>query len=174
MIKELRKELNEDEIDLIKLCSFKNKSGKTEGLEWKKKKNDFILPTAFPWISRVLVNNIHALNNLKTIFELTKTTLEKADQVPALENINAFLDTQIEKIKNSSINVKSLTVAHENFFLYDNENMITETYVSELNENISIYGLSKSIKSCILSTKIWKKKNIYKEQQEELLKYRNH
>ena len=23
---------------------------------------------------------------------------------------------------------------HENFFLYDNENMITETYVSELNE----------------------------------------
>ena len=32
-------------------------------------------------------------------------------------------------------------VAHENFFLYDNENMITETYVSELNENISVYGL---------------------------------
>ena len=30
---------------------------------------------------------------------------------------------------------------HENFFLYDNENMITETYVSELNENISIYSL---------------------------------
>ena len=171
MIKELRKELNEDEIDLIKLYSFKNKSGKTQGLEWKK--NNFILPTAFPWISRVLVNNIHAPNNLKTIFELTKTTLEKADQVPALENIKAFLDTQIEKIKNASINVKSLTVAHENFFLYDNENMITEMYVSELNENISIYGLSKSIKSCILSMKIWKKKK-YKEQQEELLKYRNH
>ena len=26
-------------------------------------------------------------------------------------------------------------------FSYDNENMITETYASELNENISIYGL---------------------------------
>ena len=51
------------------------------------------------------------------------------------------LDIQIEKNKNASINVKSLPVAHENFFLYDNENMITETYVSELNENISIYGL---------------------------------
>ena len=38
-----------------------------------------------------------------------------------------------------SINLKSLTFAHENFFLYDNEN-ITETYVSEMNENISIYG----------------------------------
>ena len=32
-------------------------------------------------------------------------------------------------------------IAHENVFLYDNESMITETYVSELNENISIYGL---------------------------------
>ena len=32
-------------------------------------------------------------------------------------------------------------VAHENFFLYDNENMITEIYVSELNESISIYVL---------------------------------
>ena len=32
-------------------------------------------------------------------------------------------------------------VAHENFFLHDNENIITETYVSELNENIPIYGL---------------------------------
>ena len=58
-----------------------------------------------------------------------------------LDNIKASLDTQIEKIKNASINVKSLTVAHRNFFLYDNENMITEAYVSELNENISIYGL---------------------------------
>ena len=37
--------------------------------------------------------------------------------------------------------VKSLMVAHENFFLYDNENMITETCVSELDENISMYGL---------------------------------
>ena len=32
-------------------------------------------------------------------------------------------------------------IAHEKVFLYDNESMITEMYVSELNENISIYGL---------------------------------
>ena len=32
-------------------------------------------------------------------------------------------------------------IAHEKVFLYDNESMITETYVSELNENILIYGL---------------------------------
>ena len=72
---------------------------------------------------------------------MTRTILEKADKVPVPENIKATLNTQIEKNKNASINVKSLTVAHENFFLYDNENMITEMYVSELTENISIYGL---------------------------------
>ena len=39
------------------------------------------------------------------------------------------------------MNIKFLTVAHENFFLYDNKKMITETHVSDLNENSSIYGL---------------------------------
>ena len=78
---------------------------------------------------------------LKTFFDSIKTILEKADIVPAPDNIKASLDTQIENIKNTSKNFKSRMVAHENFFLYDNENMITETYVSELNKNISIYGL---------------------------------
>ena len=65
-----------------------------------------------------------------------KIILEKADKVPAPDNIKASLSSQIERIKSASINVKSLRVAHENFFLYDNENMITE-----LNEkNISIYN----------------------------------
>ena len=94
MIKELRKELNNDEIYLTKLCSFKNKSDRTQGLEFLK--NDFILLTAFPWINRVLLNDIHAPNNLKIILELTRTTLEKADKVPAPENIKVSLDTQIE------------------------------------------------------------------------------
>ena len=39
------------------------------------------------------------------------------------------------------MNIKFLTVARENVFLYDNEKMITETHVSNLNENSSIYGL---------------------------------
>ena len=39
------------------------------------------------------------------------------------------------------MNIKFLTVAHENVFLYDDEKMITETHVSNLNENSSIYGL---------------------------------
>ena len=36
----------------------------------KFEKEDFILPTAFPWIKEVLLNNMHAPNNLqKKVFE---------------------------------------------------------------------------------------------------------
>ena len=122
-------------MDLTKLYDFKNKTNKLVTVKFKG--GGFILPTAFPWINRVLLNNIYAPNDLKTIFESTRTIIEKAEKVPVPEN-KASLNTQIEKLKNSSINVKSLTVTHENFFLYDNENVITETYFSELNENISI------------------------------------
>ena len=50
---------------------------------------------------------------------------------------------QGEKIKKLSkeIQLKSLTLAYENFFLYDHENMIIETFVTELNESFSKYGL---------------------------------
>ena len=50
----------------------------------------------------------------------------------------------VKKIKKLSkeIQLKSLTLAYENFFLYDIENMITETFVvTKLNESISAYGL---------------------------------
>ena len=70
MIKELRKELNNDEIGLSKLCSFKNKSGRLLGFKFKKE--DFILPAVYPWINNVLLFglfDIHARNDLKTIFE---------------------------------------------------------------------------------------------------------
>ena len=46
MIKELRKELSDDEIDLSKLCNYKNKFSRSLNLKFKKE--DFILPTAFP------------------------------------------------------------------------------------------------------------------------------
>ena len=84
MIKELIKELNDDEIDLSKLYNFKNKS--SISLTLKFRKEDFILPTVFPWINQVLLNDIHTPNDLKTIFELTRTILKKADKVPTADN----------------------------------------------------------------------------------------
>ena len=50
---------------------------------------------------------------------------------------------QVEKIKKRSeeIQLKSLMLAYEHFFLYNLENMITETFVTELNKNFSTYSL---------------------------------
>ena len=53
MVEELRKELNNDKIDLSNLHSFTNKSSKLISLKFKKE--DFILPTAFPWRNRVVL-----------------------------------------------------------------------------------------------------------------------
>ena len=75
--------------------AFKNKTNKLVTVKFKKE--NFILPTAFHWTNQVLLNNIDTPNNLKTIFEVTRTILEKADKVPVPENIKASLNTQIEK-----------------------------------------------------------------------------
>ena len=53
MIEELRKELNIDKIDLSKLYSFTNKSSKLLSLKFKKE--DLILPIAFPWRNRAVL-----------------------------------------------------------------------------------------------------------------------
>ena len=49
---------------------------------------------------------------------------------------------KVKKLKKlpKEIQLKWLTLAYENFFLYDLENMITETFVTELNENFPTYS----------------------------------
>ena len=61
----------------------------------------------------------------------------------APSNLKEKLVCQGVKIKKLSkdIQLKSLTLAYENFYLYDIENMVTETFVTELNESISTYGV---------------------------------
>ena len=44
-------------------------------------------------------------------------------------------------ILKKQIDLKPLTHAFENFFLYDLESMINEIYVTQLSKEFSIYGL---------------------------------
>ena len=88
-------------MDLSKLCGFKNKTNKS--LTEKFKKEDFILPTAFPWTNQLLLSHIDIPNDLKTIFDSTRSILEKSDKVPAPDNIKASLDN----IKASLDNIKA-------------------------------------------------------------------
>ena len=64
------------------------------------------------------------------------TTLIKADKVTVPSNLKENLFSTGKKIKKLSreIRLKSLTLAYENFSLYNLENIITETFVMELNK----------------------------------------
>ena len=69
--------------------------------------------------------------------------LVKLDKEPTTDNLKTDLFGQGDNIKKLSkeTQLKSLTLAYENLFLYDNENMITETFVTELNQKLSMFGL---------------------------------
>ena len=75
--------------------------------------------------------------NFSILFYKYNTVLE-----PAPNNIDD-LSGQVGYIKNISakIDLKSVTHAFENFFLYDLEEMIKTVYATELNRDLSIYGL---------------------------------
>ena len=73
-----------------------------------------------------------------------KFTLYKFEtEVVAPDNIKTTLKEQSDYFKQLSkkVDLKPLTHVFENFFLYDLENMIKETFVTELNKEFSIYGL---------------------------------
>ena len=79
---------------------------------------------------------------LKIFFDSSDTILIKPDKISPPTDLTEKLFSQDEKIKKLSneIQLKSLTLAYENFFLCDLENMITKTYVTKLHQSFSTYG----------------------------------
>ena len=82
-------------------------------------------------------------DEVKKYFDSTENILVKPDKEAASNNLKRDLFDQGEKIKKPSkeMQLKSRTLAYENFFLYDNKNMITGTFVTELNQKLSTFGL---------------------------------
>ena len=63
-------------------------------------------------------------------------------KVKSPENVIQKLQSdELNFLQSHKINTKSLTYAHENFFLYDLENMIKPTFTTELQQEFNIYGL---------------------------------
>ena len=82
-------------------------------------------------------------DDVKKIFDSSDTILIKPDKIAVPSELKERLFGQGEKIKKLSkeMQLKSLTLAYENVFLYDLENIITETFVTELNQRFSTYRL---------------------------------
>ena len=63
-------------------------------------------------------------------------------KVKSPENVIQKLQSdELNFLQSHKINARSLTYAHENFFLYDLENMIKPTFTTELQQEFNIYGL---------------------------------
>ena len=84
-----------------------------------------------------------ASDEVKKAFDSTENILVKPDKEAAPDNLKTDLLGQSEKIKKLSkeIQLKSLTLAYENLFSYDDKNMITATFVTGLNQKLSTFGL---------------------------------
>ena len=85
------------------------------------------------------------VKNMKNIFEFnsnfnneTTVTLKVKSPKDADQKLQS---DQLNFLQSNKINTNSLTYAHENFFLYDLENMIQPTFTTELQQEFSIYGL---------------------------------
>ena len=110
------------------------------------KEDDFVLPSEFKidFKLKTATTTTTADQIFEKTFKLTFSLLEdklKIEEV-ALTNIED-LQGQSGYIKKLSkkVNLKSLTHAYENFFLYDLENVIKPIYMTELQQEFSIYGL---------------------------------
>ena len=77
------------------------------------------------------LNTFSTDQKVKTIKEAAPKYLETD-----LQGQSGYLKKLSEKV-----NLKSLTYAYENFFLYDLDNLIKPTFTTELQKEFSIYGL---------------------------------
>ena len=85
------------------------------------------------------VADMQSIFNFNSNFNNTTTITLK---VKSPENVIGKLQSdELNFLQSHKINTRSLTYAHENFFLYDLENMIKPTFTTELQQEFNIYGL---------------------------------
>ena len=112
------------------------------------KEDDFVLPSEFKIDFKLKTTTTAAAATDDQIFEKTfKSTFSLLEDKLKIKEVTP---TNIEDLQGQSgyikklsekVNLKSLTHAYENFFLYDLENVIKPIYTTELQQEFSIYGL---------------------------------
>ena len=108
------------------------------------KEDEFVLPLEFKIhfklkTTTTMTDKIFE-KTFKLIFSLLDDKLKIKEVAPTnvedLQGQSGYIKKLSEKV-----NLKSLTHAYENFFLYDLENVIKPIYTTELQQEFSIYGL---------------------------------
>ena len=93
--------------------------------------DDIKITTTLPDIKSIFNFNSN-FNNGTTVTVKMKSPKDVTEKMQSDE---------LNFLQSHKINTNSLTYAHENFFLYDLENMIQPTFTTELQQEFSIYGL---------------------------------
>ena len=145
LLNDFRKYLNDKKYSVSKIYKFKN-----DFLTFRQtmKEDDFVLPSEFKIDFKLKTTTTKTSTTADQIFEKTfKSTfslLEDKSKIKKVARRNIKdLQGQSGYIKKLSkkVNLKSLTHAYENFFLYDLENVIKPIFTTELQKEFSIYGL---------------------------------
>ena len=143
ILTKFRTQLNDPDFSVSKIFGFRNAIGYSNYIL---KFGDLILPDFKIFIK---------IKTPKTVDDVFKKTLEstysllynnsdqKTIKEAAPENLEDDLQGQSGYLKKLSqkVNLKSLTHAYENFFLYDLDKVIKPTFTTELQKEFSIYGL---------------------------------
>ena len=143
ILTKFRTQLNDPDFSVSKIFGFRNAIAYSNYIL---KFGDLILPDFKIFIK---------IKTPKTVDDVFKKTLEstysllynnsdqKTIKEAAPENLEDDLQGQSGYLKKLSqkVNLKSLTHAYENFFLYDLDKVIKPTFTTELQKEFSIYGL---------------------------------
>ena len=156
----LRKQLNDNDFTVSKIYGFRSKFEKT--YYNKVSLDDSVIPDFNVSIKLKTKKDEVVDDAIKNIFETSfyvldnKTNTSQTTVIPSKDDqrIKTLKNTTPEKIEDhlggqhiflkkliKKVDLKSLTYAYENFFLYDLENIIKPTFTTELQKEFSIYGL---------------------------------
>ena len=145
MLNHFRNFFNDQKYSVSKIYGFQNDS---QTFQQTMKEDKFVLPSEFKIdfkLKKTTTTTSATKNELfektfKSTFSLLDDKLKIKDVAPAniedLQGQSGYIKKLSEKV-----NLKSLTHAYENFFLYDLENVIKSIYTTELQQEFSIYGL---------------------------------
>ena len=155
LLSRFRNQLNDQDFSVSKIYGFKGNFLYTTYSRLSI--NDIILPDLNITIkSQQKVNDVFKKTLESTFYLLdnTKISTNKISKPSADQRIKTLEETAPEKIESDlqgqsaylkklseKVNLKSLTHAYENFFLYDLDNVIKPTFTTELQKEFSIYGL---------------------------------
>ena len=155
LLSRFRNQLNDQDFSVSKIYGFKGNFLYTTYSRLSI--NDIILPDLNITIkSQQKVNDVFKKTLESTFYLLdnTKISTNKISKPSADQRIKTLEETAPEKIESDlqgqsaylkklseKVNLKSLTHAYENFFLYDLDNIIKPTFTTELQKEFSIYGL---------------------------------